>query len=363
MQIKNKVYKPLIAGLLAVTLGMGFSSNAYAQQKKLSPVIKHLISDKVLTQQAQSIDLTNLPPVVFYSPETDEEEVLDLTSNAPESVEPLSPIAGEEEDGNLSEDNLSAPAALETFSGQSDLRKITNSKIILLEIEMGSKKSKKKSYGYCSGAMISRYTVLTAAHCLRALKKGGTIKAYAGGKKARYTSYKKETWYPKLFTQLIPAIDFQVDYGYVVLNDPLGDYVGAFGGRNPILIVGDSINAVGFPACSSQDRPSVSKGKKIALPNGDLFQLLLSLFDKYGSFKHSAYIDNGMSGGPIFQGSTQGNIIAVTSNFIAPFGKKRQLWATGSGLGRIKGLISERRDKEAKNGNGKSSKSRSRRSK
>ena len=354
MKINTKVYKPFIMGLLAVSLGIGFSFNAHAQQGNFLPIIQRLVNNKLSSfyeSQEGANSLEDLPPVTFYSPETGAKETLDLQklADSAETPQALEPTEIDEEDNeNSSADDPADPTGLVTFSGKSDLRKVTEPRIILLEIEVKSKNPKKKSYAYCSGAMISRYTVLTAAHCLHELKDGGTIKAYAGGKNAKHTSYKKETWYPWFFTKLIPTIDFQVDYGYVILKDPLGDYTGTFGGSNPVLIVGDKITSYGFPACSSNDRPSVSKGNKIALPKATIFQQLLALFDKYGSFRHSAYIDNGMSGGPIFAGDNLSQIVAVTSHFFAPVGKKCQLWATGSGLGMIKGLVIDRRNKEPK---------------
>ncbi|MBQ3666984.1 MAG: trypsin-like peptidase domain-containing protein [Elusimicrobiaceae bacterium] len=299
-----------IVGVLLAVLGLFFSSTSYAQKKKIQIKLPESIT--------------------FYSPETGEEDVVyadEILADIEESqAEEDEWFADDDEDEDeLFADNPNSNPYLDTFSKKKDATQVTDKRVVFLDIT--TNKGKKD---FCSGAVVGDYAVLTAAHCLHEAK---NITVYAGGKGSKLYAYKDRVYYSKLHTRYAP-LDSEADWGIVVLKTALGKKTGKFKGSAPVLYTTEKISIMGFPGSLKKDRPWLSKGKVLPkqLQPGGLVATAV------GSFNHSAWIEGGMSGGPIFQGWTKSSyIIGVNA------GNYVHLVSVGSGLGMIPSIIKQAR--------------------
>ena len=297
--------------------------------KRILAVMSILLVGVVISYAQQEKIELELPESIFlYSPETGKEDIMYID-------EPLAYIEGTEPEGGSFADNDEEENSLfdnvdrgiQTYSSKEDATQITDRRIVYLAL---TRKDGKK--GSCSGAMVGDYVVLTAAHCLRDISK---ITAYAGKKGASLHAEEDRVYYSGLHTGYAP-LDEEADWGIIVLKEPLGRTTGTFGASAPVLYTTDKISIVGFPYSLKADRPWLSKGKVLPKATGALAVTVT------GAFNHSAWLQEGMSGGPIFEGwGTRSDIIGVNATV------KRvgvDLYYTGSGLGVIPALVNEVRN-------------------
>lgn len=156
---------------------------------------------------------------------------------------------------------------------------------------------------YCSGALVGKNIVLTAAHCAingRGLFTDDVEILTPGTSQLNYTQStkvivpKKYRTCSKIFTEC-----HKFDYAFIILDTPLGDQIGYFGtkihSRNELLH--QKIQTLG----RGTDKPITS----LWAVDGDIGKVSSSFI------RHNAYTISGNSGGPIVLTDDPSNIIAI----------------------------------------------------
>ncbi|MCQ2410435.1 MAG: trypsin-like serine protease [Elusimicrobiaceae bacterium] len=211
-------------------------------------------------------------------------------------------------DGNLPQNQVKAePACIVNGENweQRNPTKFPYSATVFLTLENGRSR--------CSGAMIGKYTVLTAAHCVLEntnfntgkLRDPQKIEAFAGGDRSALHAHGANILIPEQVRRLNWGEEFiKHDYAIIVLDEPLGEKTGYFGVQKASVSVNESIAVLGFPGRRDHTRPWYSPGKVLEVAKG--------------VFYHDADILPGNSGGPTVKSNNLRNIIGVVS-FEDPF--------------------------------------------
>lgn len=295
---------PILTGTLITFLGITGCSLLHAQRAELA---------------AERPD-----SVIFYSPDTQEREIVDI-DDPYDFIDEADPIESIDDsylttaDYNFENPGMFSNAGL-FMREKTGLRQYKDKRIVLLTITT----NQKETY-MCSGAMVGKYAVLTAAHCLESPV---AITIYAGG----YPSSLKASATKVTYVQTIKKGIFSVkaDLGIVYLDRPLGNQTGYFGAAAPTLAMGDTVFSSGFPSSLSLQYPWLSIGNVIA--DHDIPKPTINA----GSFYFTAYAEPGMSGSPVFNTGDVTFIVAVQSSTSV-------ISSVASGLGVIPTVIRKAR--------------------
>jgi len=275
--------------------------------------------------QESNATIVNPDSILFYSPDAQEQEIIDIDDPF-ESIEGSAPIDNSliTADYNVEDSGTFSNVSL-FMRKKSELEQYEDKRIVLLVGE------NKEYVWMCSGAMVGKYAVLTAAHCLDKQAENSLITIYAGGYPSSLKAYSDKILYVSAIKK--GMISIKADLGIIILDRPLGNKTGYFGATTSTLVIGDTIFSSGFPGSLSLQHPWLSIGKVIADYN--IPKPTISI----GSFLFTAYAEKGMSGGPIFEGKDSTRIIAVQSSVST-------LSAIARGLGAIPAIIKKARQIE-----------------
>lgn len=181
----------------------------------------------------------------------------------------------------------------------------------------------------CSGSMVGRYAMLTAAHCVYAAGKlvnPANIKVHAGGKNSSIRASGKQIFVLNGYSQ---DKDKGFDYAIVILNSPVGDKSGYLGFKETKLQASKQIRVLGFPSVKPANNPWQSPGK------------ITQVFENKFLFAHDADTTPGSSGSPILE-PKDNSVIAVHT---AQSTNDKKVFNLGVCSKRLMTFIKEHRDK------------------
>ncbi|MBO4706995.1 MAG: trypsin-like serine protease [Elusimicrobiaceae bacterium] len=165
------------------------------------------------------------------------------------------------------------------------------------------KDSEMQKGNYCSGALVGKNLVLTAAHCAMDDKGFFTndVEILAPGVSSLPHAQSTKVIVPKKYKVCSKVYSecHKYDYAFIILNTPLGEKLGYFGTKiySRRELLHKKIQVLG----RGTDKPITT----LWAVDGDIGKVSSSFI------KHNAYTIPGNSGGPIVLTDNPGNIIAI----------------------------------------------------
>ena len=258
---------------------------------------------------------------------SDEIDLLEIDENLVQVDSPEEPSLEVDEEEIPEQSGTPANSSVQEKGGIGSFQVVHTPAVVLI---------KYRNTSFCSGAMVGPYTVLTARHCVHETSGGRIIldrmlqaskmTVFAGGEGTKISSSVSRIISPGVpwWARLAQGLKF-IDFAILVLDKPLGKQTKWFGVAKVAVRTGTLIEVLSFPGNKFKQHPWRSVGMVTefveALTQGPIYTLITAV--AITPFTHSARVEPGSSGGPVFLKNNYRNIIGVVSlgNNLLPTGQ------------------------------------------